>query len=410
MFGLFNNKKIFKAIEIYDIKSLKKLLEKEDVNKKFNRPDRKEIGNWCFLLHACLYGNIEIIQILLDKGADLNSKDSDLKTGLYWAACNKNFTKSNDISKYLIKLKIEINAQAVDGRTAINGAILTQNIETLKTLLLSGANPNLTCNLGDDETPQLQSITPLFFSISVMPSESSEFVKILLENKADPNIPNSIGATPLFDAGGQEDALLLAGHLIEHGANINYKMVTPDGMTMYPLDAASDFENKELCEYLFMKKAKYNKDITTIEVEMHSNAKQKSSHDKLKNESSGTFKYEIHFESINSKQMEYIKEAFEEYKWDMGFAVTKSKFEETKNLFKLFFTSKKYFDLDDDNWDDNDYAQNIATRMIGKEQFFCQLYFVDEEIRFDDNNITFIDDKKNKYKVELSKYSSLTPT
>jgi len=37
-------------------------------------------------MHACMRGHISVVKALLDKGADINAKDKDGKTALWYAS------------------------------------------------------------------------------------------------------------------------------------------------------------------------------------------------------------------------------------------------------------------------------------------------------------------------------------
>ncbi len=153
---------------------------------------------------------------------------------------------------------------------------------------------------------------------------------------------------------------------------------------------------------------KLNPDISNLEIEVQAfeNQDQKDFHDELGEK--GEYHYEFLFKDINSKQIKSLKSGFDEYTWDMGFAVTDFKYKEEGDLFKILFESKKYFnnDNEDDDWDDQDFAQNIVTRILGKEQFICnELWSHDEP--FEEKDIVFIDDKQNEWSVEVGKYGGL---
>ena len=111
---------------------------------------------------------------------------------------------------------------------------------------------------------------------------------------------------------------------------------------------------------------------------------------------------------LNAPYNNYItkkKTDFDEYTWDMGFAVTKFEFKEDGNSFKIAFDSKKYFDAEVDDWGDRDLAQNIVTRLVGKEQFFCNLWSSGHNL--EDREIIFVDDRDNSWAVEISKFGGL---
>ena len=76
----------------------------EDINKKFYKPDDTKIKNWTILLHAATYGNVMMMDGLVDFGnADINATDSNGNTALYWARQNKNPEDSSQIENLLLE-------------------------------------------------------------------------------------------------------------------------------------------------------------------------------------------------------------------------------------------------------------------------------------------------------------------
>ena len=71
---------LFDAIEKGDIKLVKEALEKEDVNKVTDEYARKA------LMVASLKGDPEIVQLLLDAGADVHAVNSNGETALKLAS------------------------------------------------------------------------------------------------------------------------------------------------------------------------------------------------------------------------------------------------------------------------------------------------------------------------------------
>lgn len=82
----------------------------------------------------------------------------------------------NDIAKELIENKADINAQDVNGKSAVFFSIENDNIETLDMLIENKANINIQDSKG---------ITPLIWASG---NGKTEIVKTLLKNKADINI------------------------------------------------------------------------------------------------------------------------------------------------------------------------------------------------------------------------------
>ena len=145
MFNLFNKrKKILDAIENKETGEVVSLLKKvKDINEVSPKPDNKDVGNWTFLLHACKYGNSELVELLLKSDADLNVTDSDGKPPLYWAACNNDDDEAATIVKQLTGNGVDFNQQADDGRTPLLGAAISGNIKAIDVLVTGGADPNM---------------------------------------------------------------------------------------------------------------------------------------------------------------------------------------------------------------------------------------------------------------------------
>jgi ankyrin repeat protein len=284
VFGLFSKKKmLLKAIENGEVDVVSSLLEGFDkFNETFSKPDNKDVAKWTYLLHSCKYGNAEIVQSLLEKGADTNDQDSDGKPPLYWAACNDDDEEAAKICTLLIEKGVDINHQATDGRIAVIGAIINGNNKTLEMLLGAGADPNIQRENGT---------SALYFAAS----RSAEAVKMLLEHNAEPNIENMHKATPIFEAACAADCadnIEIISALVESGADINHEIETEDGEKLYPLDAAFGYDNQAVAMYLFTKSAKYNPDISDVEVMVHANEEQASFHDELGAE--GKYHYLFH--------------------------------------------------------------------------------------------------------------------
>jgi len=117
------------------------------------------------------------------------------------------------------------------------------------------------------------------------------------------------------------------------------------------------------------------------------------------------FDYQLMFDNISDDQQEYLIGHFDNYSWDMGLAISEG-FVETdgsKTVFK-FNTPKSFALKDESEWTGNDLENNLLTRLVGKEQFFSNMFF--DEMGMEDIEITFISGA-DKYKVELSKYSTM---
>jgi ankyrin repeat protein len=449
---MFNSKKkILSAITNKEAGVVASLLAKvKDTNETFRKPDNKDVEDWTLALHACKYGNLEIVEMLLKNDSDLTITDSDGKSALYWGACNDDECEATDIVNRLIEESVDINKPANDGRTALVGAVINGNLRAVEALLMVGADPNIlmsdgrtslhiTAQQGDIELlkamlkagadPNIQENsnrnTPLHIAVGrrlesnkdkndpVEAISELEKVKALLEGGADPNIQNLEGMPLLMlaIAHGTAGDIELAKALVGGGADVNKDTQTPDGNIVRPLDVAAgaaaelgEVGLQEIVEFLISKGAEHAPGEAELEITIHGSDEEASFYDQLDG-ADGKYHYELHMKSLNEDQIAYIKAEFDEYTWDMGFAVTKFEFKEDGNLFKIVFDSKKYFDAEVGDWSDRDLAQNIVTRLVGKEQFFCNLWVSGHN--FEDQDIVFVDDRNYSWAVEISKFGRL---
>lgn len=87
--------------------------------------------NW-----ASRTGNVNALELLVFRGADIHGCDGLGRTAIHFAA----FNRSIACLSFLIKNGAVINSKLKDGRTALHLAASTGNIECLKMLISAGAN------------------------------------------------------------------------------------------------------------------------------------------------------------------------------------------------------------------------------------------------------------------------------
>ncbi len=128
----------------------------------------------------CFVKTNELVELLVSKGLDINSKNSEGQTPLYFACVEKN----NELVKILIKNKADVNIQTNNGHAPLH---FTSNIEIVKLLIENGANPNIKDNIDN---------IPIFTKGGNQTHISyCEKFKCLLEYITDFNIKNSKGET-----------------------------------------------------------------------------------------------------------------------------------------------------------------------------------------------------------------------
>ncbi|WCR53682.1 MAG: Protein PhlB [Wolbachia endosymbiont of Ctenocephalides orientis wCori] len=165
-----------KASEIIYLKEF--LGSKEDADLK-HVLNHKVYGKT--VLHSVADHYPEVVQMLLEKGADPNIQDNEGKTSLHYATefnCPENM-------KVLLKFGANPNEKDEIGNTPLHCTNVTENI---KILLDANANPNIPAKDGE---------TPLHTAVRY---DYRANVKLLLDEKVDSNIPNNQGDVPFRSA------------------------------------------------------------------------------------------------------------------------------------------------------------------------------------------------------------------
>ena len=111
----------------------------------------------------------------------------------------------------LLEHGADVNAAQGDGMTALHWAAVNADLDVARWLVYAGANVHA--------TTRLNAITPLWLAAQ---SSDALLVRLLLDNKAEPDAATMAGVTPLMiaSASGNPGAVSL---LIEHGADPNAK-------------------------------------------------------------------------------------------------------------------------------------------------------------------------------------------
>ena len=162
-------------------------------------------GGSTALHHAAGYGPIGNLQLLINKGADVNAKNRRSSTPLHWAI--------HDEAKVRLLLSkgANVNAKQAQGRTPLYlAAMLGNGVPNMRLLFTSGADPNLASANGQ---------TPLMMAAS---RGNVEGMRLLIERGAEVKAKDGAGETALMFAStsGYVDAVRL---LIERGADVKVK-------------------------------------------------------------------------------------------------------------------------------------------------------------------------------------------
>lgn len=225
------------------------LLNREDI--QVNAAD--ELRNTP-LHYATECANIEVIQSLLGKGADVNTRGMCDWTPLHYAA------KSGNVGaiKLLLGKEVNINSIGLYGETPLHVVAGTGNLEAIKLLIDKGADVNAiedfgygratpveyAANAGDIESiefllSQGVDINNIYgddhtslLHVMAEDDRNIEVAKFLLKKGIDVNVKNEYGSTPLHYAAaeGHKDTVAIIQLLLANGADVN-AIAKCDGMT-----------------------------------------------------------------------------------------------------------------------------------------------------------------------------------
>ncbi len=188
-----------------------------------NVPDR--------LAYFARSGNLPLLRILVDKGADYAFVDEDGRTLLHHAILSKN----TEVIEYLLDLGLDVNAEDKEGKTPLHYAVDSESKDVVEYLLKRGANPNSVDN---------SLMTPLHYASRV---GNVEIVRLLLNYGADVNVKNEKGNYPIHYACTHDD-LELVKLLLENAEESPVNWINKMGQS--PLHIATYHNNTKIIEFL----------------------------------------------------------------------------------------------------------------------------------------------------------------
>ena len=176
---------------------------------------------------ASIYGHVEVVQVLLEHGADVNAQDKDNYTPLHVASVNGRL----EASRVLLELGADPNAKREENQTPLHR---TEEEGVARVLLEYGADPN---------AQDSDNRTPLYWALERR--DLPEVARVLLENGADANARDFKNCTPLHLASrdGYLDGVRL---LLQHGSDIHAR--DDEGRT--PFQVATENGRQNVMELL----------------------------------------------------------------------------------------------------------------------------------------------------------------
>ncbi|HPF16804.1 MAG TPA: ankyrin repeat domain-containing protein [Thermotogota bacterium] len=232
---------VFQLVTEKNLEGIKAAVQSGEDIDAVNEYDQK---NQTPLLRAISYGYmdpayVEIAKYLIEQGAQLAHQDSDGFTALHYAAKNGHL----EVVKMLVERGADLNVYPDEskfyrGETPLNSACSysnanDKNLEVVQYLVEKGAS--------------MEKISFCFQSplTNCMNSKAPLTAQYLLEMGADPNIPNDNGQTPLYLAIDKGLGNALIKELLKAGADPN------NGSPYYtPLEMAIKKRDIELAQML----------------------------------------------------------------------------------------------------------------------------------------------------------------
>lgn len=223
-----DGKKI-KTLEDVDYKeSTDRLTQELNIIKKkgydINETKRLEFGHSPLII-AVIYNDVELIEELIDSGADINFKNNFGDTALITALrCVNN---KLEIIQELIAAGADANISNNEGSTALILSVPFEKKEIITGLIRAGANVNAKNHNGDSAL------------ISAVTFDRITILKELIKARADINIVDSKGHTALISAA-KYGKVKIVQELIKVGADLEIKDNEGNMALKYAIDNGNE--------------------------------------------------------------------------------------------------------------------------------------------------------------------------
>ena len=220
-------------------------VEKNDTDKVSELLEAGANPNWSLKATAPLHiaaknGFYDLVDLLIDKKADLNILDAKRRTPLNIAAESGYL----DIVELLLDNGADINKEDIQGYTPLNTAVAFLHEDIVDLLIDKGA---------DLDKPTLDGTTPL---ITALKEENEDLALILINAGADVNVRTKDGNTPLIEASYFGNYTIVS-YLLDHDADPN--VANSSGETPLSVACASnDTDNISIVHILLNRNADPN--------------------------------------------------------------------------------------------------------------------------------------------------------
>jgi ankyrin repeat protein/L-ascorbate metabolism protein UlaG (beta-lactamase superfamily) len=193
---------IHRAIADGDVGRVKELLRQDPT--VANVPDETDRFSSLPLHLAAQAGNLEIVDVLLDAGVDVDCGDVDESTPLHVAA----MTRHQDVVALLLKHGADVNKRDKNGAYALSFAASGGDAAVVRQILDAGADLNYF---------NRQGLSLFHFAAA---RGLTELFDLLIERGHDINVATESGRTPLHSAAGRGNADMIR-RMLTAGADLS---------------------------------------------------------------------------------------------------------------------------------------------------------------------------------------------
>jgi len=165
------------------------------------------------LLVACVLGDIDMTQSMLQAGADANKSFADVVDGTTPLVATVGLSRSLEVAQLLLDAGADVNHAGSEGATLIFEVTADHLLELAKLLISKGANVNSRLTNG---------LTPLIYAAR---NGASACVDLFLDAGADINAVETDQGIGAFGWALNRLDLKLAEHLFDRGAEANFGLI-----------------------------------------------------------------------------------------------------------------------------------------------------------------------------------------
>jgi len=180
-----DDKLLFEAIRAKNTQLVARILTKKNVT--LDPPQQPNQVNKP-LAYAAAYGNLEIVKLILEMGANMNGQVAYGEVPLIKAAEHNN----RDIIVFLIERGADVNLPNAFGVTPFIGLCASGDVDLVQLALKHGGKVNASYVNQTESTPGIRNYTALQAAVD---AGRASVVNVLIEHGGDPNVKDYLGKT-----------------------------------------------------------------------------------------------------------------------------------------------------------------------------------------------------------------------